>query len=251
MSRTTRPDGSRTYTVPDGQSGTLELPSVTTVLGVIAKPALTTWAANQTARYAVDNWTEIHSLITRGDPDGAYDLLKRAPWRNRDRKAERGTSVHDLVEQIILGGDNVGVAPDQLPYVEAFRQFVSDFPGGEFEASEMTVFNLSHGYAGTLDALFRFDGRLGALDWKTRAGKKKGDVSAYETELMQVAAYCRAEFVLLPDGSFERLPRVDGGSVVLLCDDGYRLVRVDVDDGFDGFIKALRLFLWRGGQGGR
>ena len=222
MSSTKKKDGTRFYSVPDGTGGTVDLPSVTTVLGIIAKPALVYWSANAVANYACDNIGTIKDLLDKGDREGAYRLLKGSPWAQRDKAAEKGTSVHAIVEKIILGDESaLNISAAEFPFVESFRQFVQDHPTGTFEASEMTVFNLSLGYAGTLDALFRVGSRVGALDWKVRAGKKAEDVSAYETELLQVAAYCNAEFVLLPDGAVEPMPRVDGGSIILLCDDGF------------------------------
>lgn len=249
MTRTTNADGTRFYTVPDGQGGTVDLPSVTTVLQVVSKP-LHYWAANQVAQYAVDNLPEIVSLVDKGDRDGAYDLLKRAPWRKRDKAAEKGTSVHALVERIILGDDvnAVDVDPAEYAYVQAFRQFVNDY-GTDFEASEMTVFNLTLGYAGTLDALLRVNGRLGALDWKVRAGKKAASAVPYETELLQVAAYVNAEYVLLPDGTTEPMPAVDGGTVVMLCEDGPAYGKIDKVRDFEGFQAALALFKWKETRG--
>jgi len=85
-------------------------------------------------------------------------------------------------------------------------------------------------------------------DWKVRAGKKAEDVSAYETELLQVAAYCRAEHVLLPDGSVAPFPAIEGGSIVMLCDDSYALSKVDLDRDFVGFEAAFRLHSWKEGM---
>ena len=173
-------------------------------------------------------------------------MLKGSPWAQRDKAAEKGTSVHAIVEKIILGDDSaLNISAAEFPFVEAFRQFVQDHPTGTFEASEMTVFNLSIGYAGTADALFRVGGRLGVTDWKSKAGKKAADVTAYETELLQVAAYAHAEHVLLPDGSVQPFPQVDGGMVVNLCDDGYAISKIDMERDFAGFKAAHALHKWR------
>ena len=185
--RNTKKDGSRTYEVvdPHNPGETLVLPSVTTVLRVVNKPALLYWAANQVSNYAIENHAEIGKLLEKDDRDGAYRLLKGSPWSKRDKAADVGTQVHDLIEKAILEGKDspslVDVPVKAVPYVQAFQSFVENYEGS-FEASEMTVFNLTHGYAGTLDALWKTPkGQIGALDWKTRQGKKVAATGAYET----------------------------------------------------------------------
>lgn len=247
MTRTTKADGSRTYTIPNEDGTTDEYPSVTTILQVVAKPALTTWAANSVARYAVDNHDTITDLLNKDDRDGAYRLLKGSPWAKRDKAAGTGTDTHALIERLILGEE---LEPSdygaEAPYLRAFLSFVSDHPNSTFEASEMTVFSRTHRFAGTLDALMAHGDRVGAVDWKTRGGKRVEETKVYETERLQVAAYMNAEFALLPDGSVERLPLLDGGSIVMLCVDGYKVERVESGD-FAGFLAARELFKWKEG----
>ncbi len=247
MTSTTKKDGSRTYSVPDADGNLIDLPSVTTILRIVNKPALIYWAANSVANYALDNLDTINELMgvlgEDGDRDGAYRLLKGSPWSHRDRAANVGSSVHDSIEKMILGQD-VDVPIYAQPFVDAWGEFIRDY-NGTFEASEMTVYSLTHGYAGTCDALMKYGDRLGVTDWKTRAGKKAASQSAYETELLQVAAYAKAEFALLPDGSSERLPQIDGGSVVMLCPDGYAITKIDMERDFAGFLAAKELFDWR------
>ena len=253
MTSTTKRDGSRTYSVPDADGNLIDLPSVTTILRIVNKPALIYWAANSVANYALDNLDTITDLMHVGltseelkdhppDRDGAYRLLKGSPWSHRDRAANVGTIVHDIIAKLTLD-EEVDVPVAAQPYVDAWGEFVRDY-GDEFEAAEMTVFSLEHGYAGTLDALFRFGKLLGTLDYKTRQGKKKAAVSAYETELLQVAAYSKAEWILLPDGSMERMPKIDGGSILMLCDDGYAISKIDMESDFEGFLAARALFAW-------
>ncbi len=254
MTSTTKRDGSRTYSVPDADGNLIDLPSVTTILRIVNKPALIYWAANSVANYALDHLDEVNSLMGNQvgmledspgpapDRDGAYRLLKGSPWSHRDRAANVGTIVHDTIAKLTLD-EFVDVPVAAKPYVDAWGEFIKDY-GREFEAAEMTVFSLTHGYAGTLDALFRFGKLLGTLDYKTRQGKKKAAVSAYETELLQVAAYSKAEWILLPDGSSERMPKIDGGSILMLCDDGYAVSKIDMESDFEGFLAARALFAW-------
>jgi len=242
VSQNTKADGSRTYTVPspDG-NGTVDYPSVTTVLKVVKNPnPLMWWAAGVVADYALDHLPELTGLLEKDDREDVWRMLRGQFRKKRDKAADLGTEVHNAIEGLILGQE-VEVQPAARKYVDGFGQFVKDF-GGEFEASEMTVFSHTHKYAGTLDALMRFDGRLGALDWKTRQGKSKAKMKAYESELLQLAAYARAEYVLLPNGDTTELPHIDGATVIMLCDDGYAMSKVPVDEAFPAFTACRTLF---------
>ena len=256
--RNTKTDGTRTYTVPDphdsdcscrwkrDEHGNLVLDSVTSILRIVNKPALPYWAANKVADYALDNISEIQKLLAKDDRDGAYRLLKGAPWSKRDKAADVGTTVHDVIEKMILDKAAVVDVPTRIaPYITAFHDFLKSYEGA-FDASEMTVFNTTHGYAGTLDALWKTpEGKVGALDWKTRQGKKVAQTSAYETERLQVSAYVHAEWAEI-DGEVVPMPPIAGGSIVMLCEDGYAVDKVSGTD-WEGFIAAKRLFDWREG----
>jgi predicted thioesterase len=88
MKKITR-DENHVYTTPLGK-----LPSVTTILGVLAKPALVPWAVKVTCDYIANN-------LDKGSPT---EVVKMA------RKESIGSAVHDLVEKW---------AKDNIYYLEA------------------------------------------------------------------------------------------------------------------------------------
>ena len=244
---TTTPSGARTYTIP-GTDGDIHLPSVTTILNVVSKPALTQWAANTAAAWALDNQEWISNLLSVNKRKEAYDGIRYAHRDRRDTAATRGSDIHAVLERFVLGEE---IPPeDQSPYFRSALSFISDW-GAEFEASEATVYNLSEGYAGTMDALIRSSGALLVADWKSRQGKRVSRTGIWETELLQVAAYAHAEFVLLPSGESVAFPGVDGALVVALCEDGFRVGVADLVEDFGGFLAAKGLFDWREGLKGR
>jgi len=258
MTKTTKADGTRTYEIPDGNGGTVTLPSVTTILRAVAKPALITWAANQVAQYAIDHHEEVAILLSTNERAAAYDLLKGAARRDRDSAADVGTQTHDLIEQMILDPD-LTIDPDTYgpagPYLRSWLAFTERYvggAGGEFVMSEATVANLSDGWAGTLDALLRVPRgdpprfEVGALDWKTRQGKKAAECRAYESEVLQVSAYMHAEFVVVGD-RLEPMPELKGGSIVMLASDDYRVERIaDAGVAYEAFLAAKELWGWLG-----
>lgn len=194
--------------------------SVTTILsGGIPKPALMHWAAIEAAQCAVDN---VPALVrARGEQARRElrDWIRRAAERKRDTAADLGTLIHGLVEARVLGEPTPDLTDEQRPFVEAFDRFLDDWQPN-YEATELTVANTVHGYAGTLDAKLRLPvipeelAGLGyaatdllEVDYKT--GK-----SVYPEVGLQLAAYRRADIGWLKNGT-EVVPPATVGALVL------------------------------------
>lgn len=231
--------------------------SVTTILkGGLPSPALTAWGMKAVAEYAVANHrqlsgmletvrvrrTDQNGILLVTDPDAvqaAIDWLKGSPYRERDRKADIGTAVHQAAEAHILGKPWPVPPDDVAPYVEQFRRFVTDFEPA-FELAEASVYNRTEAYAGTLDAIAVIPGRGRALiDFKT-TGK-----GVYPEHALQLAMYRFAEFIGLPDGTEAPMPVVDGCAVLWLAPDTYELVPVTADEQVFTAAKYVReCFRW-------
>ena len=236
-SRLTR--GGRLYTW-DGE----EYPSVTTILKAIPKPALTYWAAREAARHAVvmHRSGDLERLLRSGDEQAAVDEIKGAPWGARDKAGEDGSAIHRAIERAILGGQPPTVTPAQAPRYRQFERFCTDHQP-TWEASEATVYNRQHGYAGTLDAICVLGGRRLLLDVKTGKG-------VYPEAALQMAAYSRGEFIGLAGagGGFgaqeHPMPQIDGAVILHLRPRSYQLLEVDVTDGaYQIFLDTLSM--WR------
>jgi len=215
--------------------------SVTTILGILPKPALPYWAAKKAAEYAADNQTAITELLKdeEGGRDAVVDLIKRAPWRYSEKRMDIGTHVHQAIEAHVTGRPFPPIEDERTAnLVGHFHQFLADWQP-TFEASEMTVFNRTQKYAGTLDAIVVIDGQRLLLDVKTGSG-------VYPEAGMQIAMYRMAEFLELPDGQAKRMPKTDGGAVLHLHDDGYSLVPVQCDDTvFQLALYAREIYRWQ------
>lgn len=231
--------------------------SVTTILkGGLPSPALTAWGMKAVAEYAVANHRQLSSMLETvrvrraddgsmllvTDPDAvqaAIDWLKGSPYRERDRKADIGTAVHQAAEAYILGKPWPEAGDDVAPYVEQFRRFVDDFDPA-FELAEASVYNRTEAYAGTLDAIAVIPGRGRALiDFKT-TGK-----GVYPEHALQLAMYRYAEFIGLPDGTEAPMPEVDGCAVLWLSPTEYQLVPLVADEQVFTAAKYVReCFRW-------
>ena len=82
---------------------------MTTVLSLaVPIPGLKSWAANMTAKEAVDNWEELSGLSITD----RYERLRRAHESSFNRAGLRGTAIHKAAEGMVRG-DEVSV-PDEM-----------------------------------------------------------------------------------------------------------------------------------------
>jgi hypothetical protein len=180
------------------------VPSVTTILGVMDKPALVGWAAKSVAEYAADN-VEAVSLLGR---DERVALLKGVPFRNRDKAADRGTEAHTYAERRLTFGIAPSPSNRSAELVDEVLAALDPTP----LVSEGTVFNSTVGYAGTFDGVWRVDGRIVMVDWKSGKG-------VYSESGLQLNAYARGEEVITPSEVFS-MPRVDEAWIIHVPNEG-------------------------------
>lgn len=224
----------RRYHWPPKGPAELVVPSVTTILSQLSKPALTNWAAKEVATYAIENILHWQDLPMAD----ALDLLKRAPYRNMTKKGDIGSAVHTAIET--WDGQNVVLDNlDLLPYVAAAILFLEENVA-EVISQEVTIFNRQYLYAGTADAIVELkDGRVAICDWKT------GGI--YPEVALQLCAYANGEFIGNMDGTETPLPRIDVGLAVHLPgDNGYTAHEVELNPRLWRTFIALRsIQRWR------
>jgi len=234
--RFARQRSGREYLWPFLPPHELAVPSTTTITGKgVPKDALQFWAAKCVAECAYDRrraWTN----MDRGE---AIDYLKRAPFRQRDKKAEVGDAVHSAIEAYLGNESELPLEKIERGYFEGALAFLVDNEV-EVERAEATVFSRRHGYAGTADLFFRFGGDgsdLGRLvgDWKTAK-------AVYDETALQLVASARADFIADPDGVTEHAIPGDieyGVTIRLTPDGGYEAVPFHLtDELFDIFLAA-------------
>lgn len=217
--------------------------SVTSILaaGVSKGDIITRWATKVAGEYAVGHLPELMRLSAR-DLDGhqeAVNLVKRAPWEQRDKAGDAGTAVHDYIEALILGETLPGLEGEALKKAQSFERWLKDYRV-DFVAAEAWVYSPSRRYAGRLDAIGDVPG-LGRtlMDWKT--GKR-----VYPEVSLQLAALRFADFIGLADGTEVPMPQVDGCAVLRLGVRSYRFETVAADDhAFRVFLYAQALADWR------
>ena len=215
------------------------LPSVTTLLSQLDKPALTKWASRTAAEYAVDNWEQLSAL----SPAERRTQIAGAPRQSRDKAAAKGTAIHAMAEDLIAGR-TVNVPDELASKVQGLARWI--------EASRIKVIRTeamvwtepdpefgSCGYAGTFDAIVEHPRHgITLIDWKTGTG-------VYPEFGVQVAGYALAEW-MSADGIDVPMPHVDCLAVAHVRPDGTDLHVLDpeqrqaAEDRF-GLLRSLRL----------
>jgi hypothetical protein len=189
--------GGRFYMLHDRETRRpISVPSVTTILGVIAKPALIHWAANQERTLAFEAAYEAQEELKRIEGvtrDTFVAILNaklghvKAFRRKMDAAAAIGTQAHRAAEWTLrkLAGDRVGSFPALSPEAklgfEAFERWMAAHHV-EVICVEQVVGSIDHEFAGTLDAFLLVDGVPTLCDLKTSK-------AIYAEHYVQLAAY--------------------------------------------------------------
>lgn len=231
-------DEKHVYGWNDGTTVYHPIPSVTSIIRLIDKSGpLVGWAKRETAASAVRNLDALVAMRKEGGADAAINWLKTIPDYQRDRAGDRGTSIHQIVEQIIRGQSPE--IPEELgPYVAAYHGFVREW-APKYIAAEQMVCSLKHGYAGTFDAVAVIGNERWLIDWKTGTG-------VYSETALQLAAYGAAEFIGRPgDPRKYRVPRATRFGVIHITPQGAELVPFDVTrSDFAVFLRCLEVWHW-------
>jgi hypothetical protein len=201
------------------------VPGVTTILGILDKPAIPKWAATQVAEFVANHPDLTEQMKQLGGVGPTVAFLKNLPWEKRDTAAVRGTDVHNIAERIVHG-DQVEVPEHLVGYVESALAFMDDY-GIEPVLVEACIGSRAYNYAGKLDLIADSKrGPTAIYDYKTTAS------GIYATTAWQNAAYAFAEFYNTDlDGKTVEdalLPlHIEASFGVHLRDDGYSVHRLE------------------------
>ena len=170
----------RNTTVKDARELGL-LPSVTTIIGCAAKPALDVWKQQQAILAAL--------TLPRIDGESEEDWLSRVVTDSKEtakQAAERGTQIHGVIEAFYEG-----VYLPELPaYVRVVESTINAHFGQQLWVAEKSFAN--KGYGGKCDLISRphfhpkTDGFV--IDFKTTE-KDVDKLDYYFDHTMQLAAY--------------------------------------------------------------
>ena len=192
------------------------VPGVTTILGVLDKPAIPKWAASQVAEYVADNPDGIEALRGLGR-DPMVQALKGIPWERRDSAGKRGNVLHEYAEAL-LKGDEIDVTEEHVPVMESALRFIEDWHIKPL-LIEFPCASREHRWAGTGDLVATYrrpdTGEEGTaiFDWKS--GK-----NIYPEFAWQLNAYAFAEFAGV-DNNERAIPECGAAFGVQIRSDDY------------------------------
>jgi len=182
--------GERSTTLRDARKLNL-FPSVTNVLGILAKPALDAWKQEQAILAAL--------TLPRVEGESLDDFAKRVITDMHgevSRAADLGSAVHAAIE----GYAQCGLLPEDKEVARLFepaRQWF-DNEVACVHAVEIAATHLEWGYAGRVDlvATLRSTGRPTVIDFKTQKTRRDKDGSfkpiLHDTWPLQLEAYRQA-----------------------------------------------------------
>lgn len=245
--------------------------SVTTVIGVIDKPALVYWAAEQTALAAIEDLDAWQSIARgKGGEAEAVKYLTGARFRTppgQRTAADLGTAVHGLCEQYALTGTRPEADDECRPFLDQFDRWLQTAQP-TYRAAEVALFHTGYLYAGTCDAFLDIDGTRFIADYKTtrksfdRSGKP---TTPYPEQVaLQLAAYRHADLAAVwrprRTSKFRRrtyllspaeraqgvpVPEVDMGLCIHITPEHCEAFPIRVDQPvFDAFLYAAECFRW-------
>jgi len=212
--------GQEPLDVDRAEPGDLTLWSVTTIIGVLDKPALLYWTGEMTAECAIDSLATWQAMLADRGRAEAVKWLRDARFRRPKTKlssAELGTAVHAVCEEYALTGTRPGA--DRIASAvraegststnidsesKLVARMLDRFDGWlqrftpVYQATEVCVYNPTYGYAGTADAFLTIDRFRSIADYKTSRepydsrGKPK---TPYPEQVgLQLAAYRHAGY---------------------------------------------------------
>lgn len=155
-----------------------KIPGVTTILGAKAKNALVQWAADETAKAAVNRWDELSKL----DPIDRYKVLAKARYDVQTEAATRGTDIHTY-GQALAEGKSPDVPDHLVGPVEGYARAL-DLWDIEAIGLEAPCCSTRYRYGGTLDSIARI-GRIGV----TAMVDLKSGKGVYAETVLQLAGY--------------------------------------------------------------
>lgn len=207
-------------------SADFSVPSITTVIG--QQPhGLDGWFGYMGASSLASDPLLPGILGSPAQVRQAVNRAAKAAEAYRDVAAKRGDRVHDYCEQVALRA--LGKPHRMKETREALAANGEGAFAARFDewwelyrvepiAPEITVWNQTVGYAGTLDLVARINGRTCLIDYKTKGTTRDGTVKPLDDKVvMQLVAGMKAEESLVDAVAGEWEPWKHGETPVLLA----------------------------------
>jgi len=217
---------------------------VTSIVGILDKPALMYWAVNMAVDFLGNNWqagkpydeVEIKTLL---------EDARRAHRVKKDKTADVGTMIHDWIEKYIKARIEKKPVPKK-PINKEMKNAIDGFFNWakknkvQLIACEQKIYSKRYKYAGTFDLEAKVNNKRTIIDFKT--GK-----AIYPEMFLQAAAYLQAK-------EEEKGEKYEGGVIILrLAQEDKEITpfevqqigREEVQNLIKVFVCCLQVYKWR------
>jgi len=220
------------------------LTGCTTVLSVLAKPALISWAANMTAGYLQDKLEIIKNIPSEEEWKMLLDEARKAHVRRKTEAGDYGTRTHESISSLI--GMSIkkhgGFIPEAIVDLsliglgldKSVKNFIDWAAKNKvkFLESEKNIYSEKLFIGGIVDMICEIDGQLWVGDIKTRGS------GIYPDHFFQCAGY---NIMLEEMGLY---PKVTGYLILNLKESGEMLEKRSVsnEENRKIFINCLEIY---------
>lgn len=205
--------------------GELLVPSITTVIGQQAND-LSGWHGYMAAKAALEDQRSYRASSSAGLKFAVIRDAASASERFRDAAAARGDRVHNYAEQVALramgqpheveGHRENLIAHGEQAFADRFDEWWELYRPKPL-ATEVTIWNETVGYAGTLDLVAEIAGHTCIIDYKTKGTDRKGRVKPLDDKVvMQLVAGLKAEEALVDAEQGDWEPWKHGEAPILM-----------------------------------
>ncbi|MFC7402491.1 cytochrome [Citricoccus sp. GCM10030269] len=183
-------------------TGVPEVPSITTVIAQ-QNTDLSGWASHLAATAVIEDPRLPQVVGSRPQLKTVARQASSAAERFRDEAAARGDRVHHYAEQVglrTMGKPHTAAEAravltekGEAAYADRFDEWWDLYDVRPL-ATEVTIWNSTVGYAGTLDLVASIGGRTCIIDYKTKGTTRDGRVKPLDAKVvMQLVAGLKAE----------------------------------------------------------
>lgn len=217
---------------------------VTSIVGVLDKPALMYWAVNMAIEY-LDNNLKAGESLDEVQIKTLLDNAKKAHRVKKDKSADIGTMIHNWIERYVKSRIEKRPAPER-PINEEMNNAIDGFfkwakdNKVQLIDSEQKIYSKKHHYAGTYDLEAMVNGKRTIIDFKT--GK-----AIYPEMFLQASAYLEAK-------EEETKNKYDGGVAILRLSQVYEDIeqfevqQIDYKESKElakVFLSCLEIYKWK------
>ncbi|AXH47320.1 Cas4 family exonuclease [Microbacterium phage Eden] len=223
------------------------IPGVTSTIDNLPKPFLKAWGQKLVAQEAIAKFDQF-ARLKDANPEAAEEWLKKAPNRFTAHAAKMGKISHGYFEELALGNP-VDTSQEEEPVqlmVDHFKDYL-DKVQPEFLLLEEGVYDEEHDYAGTFDAVARYNNPdlvirdsfgnerpLVGVAWQDNKTTRSG---VHPEVGLQLAAYRFAKYMIREDGTLINNKPGDFALVLHVRPEGWELVPVEAgQEELDVFI---------------